>query len=135
MNSNKDDILCFLFVILYFDHYLAFRKCNNCQQLFATKRGLQIHCSRNEQNECGRSAKKVKKAKIIKEWQLRKDQIHSAKMKRIGPHLKNLSRPHKRGAALTKGEKEMVCYTYDRLLGMYYRVANYDHSFVNLERD
>ena len=97
---------------------LCFRKCNNCQQLFATKRGLQIHCSRNEKNECGRSAKKVQKAKIIKDWQLRKDAIHSAKMKRIGPHLKNLSRPHKRGAALTKGEKEMVCYTYDRFLGM-----------------
>ena len=98
--------------------YKLFRKCNNCQQLFATKRGLQIHCSRNERNECGRSAKKLKKAKIIKEWELRKEAIHSAKMKRIGPHLKNLSRPHKRGAALTKGEKEMVCYTYDRFLGM-----------------
>ena len=56
-------------------------------------------------------------AKIKKDINLRKQATHSQRMKRIGPQLKNLSRPHKRGAPVSKAEKEMVLYMYDKQLG------------------
>ena len=98
----------------------AFRQCAACEQLFATKRGLKMHCSRNEQNECGRTFKKNQDAKKIKERALRNEKIHSAPMRRIGPHMKNLSSPRKRGSPLSKCEKEIICHIFDKHLGMVY---------------
>ena len=49
---------------------------------------------------------------------MRAEKIHGTPMRRIGPHLKNLSTPRKRGAPLSKSEKEIICYTFDKHLGM-----------------
>ena len=56
-------------------------------------------------------------AKAIEDRNLRKKATHSQKMRRIGPELKNLSRPHKRGAPVSKAEKEMVLYMFDQQMG------------------
>ena len=86
------------------------RKCINCDKRFATELGLKKHKTRTKL--CGQAAKKVEKAQEIKRRRLRNSQIHSQRLRNIGPH-KKLSVPHKRGVALTKKEKELVLHTYD----------------------
>ena len=45
-------------------------------------------------------------------------------MRRIGPELKNLSRAHKRGAPISKAEKEMVLYMFDQQMGKFTQCRN-----------
>ena len=56
---------------------------------------------------------------------MRAEKIHAIPMRRIGPHLKNLSTPRKRGAPLSKSEKEIICYTFDKHLGMGPQCGNF----------
>ena len=76
-----------------------------------------MHQTRKKYKECGYQARKAKITKMIKQRSLRNEASHSQKMRRIGPHLKNLSRPHKSGAAVSKGEKEMVLHLFDKNMG------------------
>ena len=76
-----------------------------------------MHCSRNENTECGRLARLAKTKKAIAERTARAEKIHSLPMRRIGPHLKNLSAPRKRGSPLSKSEKEIICHMFDKHLG------------------
>ena len=52
-------------------------------------------------------------------------------MRRIGPQLKNLSRPHKRGAPVSKSEKEMVLYMFDQQMGNIHCVEIQLHFFLD----
>ena len=87
--------------------------------VFATKLGLEKHLRFAKKNSCGQEAHHKKKLARIEESRERKKAIYSEKIKRIGPHLKNVSRPHKRGAPLTKEEKELVLKLYDEFRGTY----------------
>ena len=87
------------------------RKCVSCEKKFATSRGLDHHHAKIK--DCGEVAKKIQKAKRIKALALRNKAIHSQKMRRIGPHNKKLSKGHKRGAPLTRQEKESILHYYD----------------------
>ena len=86
------------------------RKCITCGKGFATERGLKKH--QTTIKNCGEASKNIKKAQEIKNKKLRNSQIHGQKLKNIGPH-KKLSVPHKRGAALTREEKETVLHIYE----------------------
>jgi len=59
----------------------------------------------------------AKAKKAIAERTLRAEKIHSVPMRRIGPHLKNLSGPKRRGSPLSKSEKEIICHVFDKHLG------------------
>ena len=85
--------------------------------VFATQLGLEKHLRFVKKFSCGREAHHKRKLARIQESRERKLAIYSEKIKRIGPHLKNVSRPHKRGAALTKEEKELVLKLYDEFRG------------------
>ena len=87
--------------------------------VFATKLGLEKHLRFAKKFSCGQEAHHQKKLARIEESRERKKAIYSEKIKRIGPHLKNVSRPHKRGAPLTKEEKELVLKLYDEFRGTY----------------
>ena len=88
------------------------RKCITCDKKYATSRGLADHRARNK--ECGKAANKILKARRIKELRLRHKTIHGLKLKRIGPHKKKLATKRKRGAPLSREEKEFVLHNYDQ---------------------
>ena len=67
--------------------------------------------SRNK--DCGAAAKKVEKAKEIKIRALRSKSILNFRMRRMAENKKNLAIPHKRGAALSRAEKEVVLHAYE----------------------
>ena len=69
--------------------------------------------------DCGAAARKVLKAAEIKARLLRKKELLSTKLGRIVLQKKNLAKPHKRGAPLSKAEKEMVLYTYESFKSKY----------------
>ena len=56
-----------------------------------------------------------------------------AKMSDIGPHIKNISSKHKRGAPLSKGEKEFVCYIYDQCISKYICIM-YNNVFICIHK-
>ena len=85
--------------------------------VFATPRGLEYHLKHAKFWSCGQDAYYVRKLKKIEENRKRTASIYHAKMRRIGPHLKNVSKIHKRGAPLTKFEKEVVLRLYDQFRG------------------
>ena len=88
------------------------RLCISCDKRFGTSRGLDDHRARNK--ECGTAAKKIAKARKIKELRLRNKSIDGLRLKRIRPHKKKLSTKRKRGAPLSREEKEFVLHNYDQ---------------------
>ena len=86
------------------------RPCFSCGKKFGSSRGLDMHHA--EKKDCGKVAKKIRKAEQVKALRLRNKNIHSLSLRRIGPH-KKLSKPHRRGTPLTRQEKEMVLHYYD----------------------
>ena len=89
----------------------SIRTCISCGNKYSTSRGLDHHYSQND--ECGKIARKKQKAERIKYLKQRKANIHGTNLRRIGPHKKRLSTPHRRGAPLSKEEKELVLHYYD----------------------
>ena len=85
--------------------------------VFATQRGLEYHLKRSKFWSCGQEAFHRKKLALVEENRKRKMEIHGQKMRRIGPTLKKMSTPHKRGAPLSKLEKEVILRLYDDLKG------------------
>ena len=100
------------------------RLCISCDKRFGTSRGLDDHRARNK--ECGMAAKKIAKARKIKELRLRNKSIDGLKLKRIRPHKKKLSTKRKRGAPLSREEKEFVLHNYDQYRSKNFSVANSD---------
>ena len=98
------------------------RKCTHCGNFFGSEIGLKNHCTRNRTGECGRNQRNIEKAKKIKIINARRHAMKRAKMSDIGPHIKNISSKHKRGAPLSKGEKEFVCYIYDQCISKFYEI-------------
>ena len=94
----------------YLISFAHFRPCVSCDKKFATSKGLDSHLA--IMKDCGKVAKKIHKAKKIKELALRNKNIHGLSLKRIGPH-KKLATPRKRGAPLSRQEKELVLHHYD----------------------
>ena len=85
--------------------------------VFATQRGLEFHLKRAKFWSCGQDAYYKKKLALIEENRKKKKEIHSQKMRRIGPTFKKMSTPHKRGAPLSKLEKEVILRMYDDFRG------------------
>ena len=110
------------YVVSFINNELSNRLCITCDKRYATSRGLDDHRTRNK--ECGSAAKKLAKARKIKELRLRQKSIHGLKLKRIGPHKKKLSTPRKRGAPLSREEKEFVLHNYDQYRSKNFSVAN-----------
>ena len=71
------------------------------------------------------AAKKIAKARKIKELRLRNKSIDGLKLKRIRPHKKKLSTKRKRGAPLSREEKEFVLHNYDQYRSKNFSVANF----------
>ena len=69
--------------------------------------------------DCGAARKKILKAAEIKARLQRKNELLSTKLGRIVLQKKNLAKPHKRGAALSKAEKEVVLHTYESFKSEY----------------
>ena len=63
-------------------------------------------------------AKKVIKAQEIKKRRSRNVVLKQMKMREVSPN-QNLSVKHKRGAALSRAEKEVVLHTYETFKSMY----------------
>ena len=101
------------------------RLCISCDKRFGTSRGLDDHRARNK--ECGMAAKKIAKARKIKELRLRNKSIDGLKLKRIRPHKKKLSTKRKRGAPLSREEKEFVLHNYDQYRSKIFSVANFTY--------
>ena len=93
-------------------------QCKTCEMVFATPRGLEYHLKRSKKYSCGQEAFYKKKLARIKESRERKAEIYGQKLRRIGPHFKNVSTRHKRGAPLTKFEKEVILRLYDQFRGL-----------------
>ena len=109
---NKDD--SYVFISCYES---LFRSCITCERKFGSERGLKCHLAVTK--DCGTAAKKVQKAKEIKKRLLRNEAIRSLPMRRIGQHKKSLAVPHKRGAPLSKAEKETILHTYESFKSTY----------------
>ena len=120
-NSCSYDSFFIHFLCIIINHW-SNRLCTTCDKRYATSRGLDDHRARNK--ECGTAAKKLAKARKIKELRLRQKSIHGLKMKRIGPHKKKLSTARKRGAPLSREEKEFVLHNYDQYISKNFSVAN-----------
>ena len=101
------------------------RLCITCEKRFGTSRGLDDHRARNK--ECGTAAKKLAKARKIKELRLRNKSIDGLRLKRIRPHKKKLSTKRKRGAPLSREEKEFVLHNYDQYRSKIFSVANFNY--------
>ena len=69
--------------------------------------------------DCGIAAARVKKAKEIEMRRLRKQSVKNLKIRNLANNQKNLATPHKRGAALSKAEKEVILYTYESFKSKY----------------
>ena len=95
-------------------HYI--RTCKTCEKSFGSELGLRQHLARVQ--ECGSVAKKVKKAQEIKKRSSRNLALKKMKMREVSGDQK-LSVPHKRGAALSRAEKEIVLHTYETFKSMY----------------
>ena len=85
--------------------------------VFATQRGLEFHLKRAKFWSCGQDAYYKRKLASIEENRKKKAEIYGQKMRRIGPTFNKMSRPHKRGAPLSKLEKEVILRLYDQFRG------------------
>ena len=73
---------------------------------------------------------KVKKAEEIKMRLLRKKSVKNLRIKNLANNQKNLSIPHKRGAALSRAEKEVILYTYESFKSNYIQCVLFEY-FTN----
>ena len=118
-NLKYTYIILYIIVWLYFINWI--RSCRTCEKSFASELGLKNHLAKTK--DCGSAAKKVKIAKEIKRRASRNLVLKKMKMREVSGDQK-LSVKHKRGAALSRAEKEIVLHTYESYKSMYLHIFN-----------
>ena len=113
-------------VFFYSLSFIWIRTCTTCEKSFASSLGLKHHLAKT--NDCGLKAKKVKKAQEIKKRATRNHVLKYMRTKEISNQ--NLSVKHKRGAALSRAEKEVVLHAYESFKSMTNLVFNHECNIL-----
>ena len=102
-------------LILFFH---IFRKCNNCEKLFASERGLKDHIKRQDGKPCGLLAASVKRRQNHTFYAKIKRIVKSKKLNKLGP-LKNMAdkKNRSKGQILLTPEKETILRNFDYFHG------------------
>ena len=102
-------------LILFFH---IFRKCNNCEKLFASERGLKDHIKRQDGKPCGLLAARVKRRQNQTFYATVKRIVKSKKLNKLGP-LKNMAdkKNRSKGQILLTPEKETILRNFDYFHG------------------
>ena len=124
-NLNKSDFES-IHSCPHYHSFLKTRTCTTCEKSFASSLGLKHHLAKT--NDCGLEAKKVKKAQEIKKRATRNHVLKYMRTKEISNQ--NLSVRHKRGAALSRAEKEVVLHTYESFKSMTNLVFNHECNIL-----
>ena len=101
---------CFFFYI--------FRKCNNCEKLFASELGLKDHIKRQDGKPCGLLSASVKRRQNQTFYAKIKRRVQSKKLNKLGS-LKNMAGKEKRskGQVLLTPEKQTILRNFDYFHG------------------
>ena len=95
-----------------------FRKCNNCEKLFASELGLKDHIKRQDGKPCGLLAASVKRRANQTFYAKVKNKLRSKKFNKLGP-FKNMADKKKRskGQVLLTPEKQTILRNFDYFHG------------------
>ena len=106
---------CMCLIVFFF---YIFRKCNNCEKLFASELGLKDHIKRQDGKPCGLLAASVKRRRNQTFYAKIKRRVQSKKLNKLGS-LKNMAGKEKRskGQVLLTPEKQTILRNFDYFHG------------------
>ena len=103
------EFMMFLFSAIWLNYKYSslFRKCENCQRMFATANGLQCHLTRNKNKACGLLASTAKKRKFRAFLVQQNSKIRNEDLSELGSsiELPTLKKRRSRGEILTRQDK------------------------------
>ena len=98
--------------------FYTFRKCNNCEKLFASELGLKDHIKRQNGKPCGLLAASVKRRANQTFYAKVKTRVQSKKFNSLGP-FKNMAgtKTRSKGQVLLTKEKQTILRNFDYFHG------------------